>query len=116
VLELFLLGVLHDRPRLRILLESEALLVPVDRLGLLDERDADPSEGAYLFGKLVGRLVILLERHSAILPRGALGKTRTRYPLASERHRRNTLSAGLADDGPDPALGRPGRLGARIRD
>ena len=68
VLELFLLGVLHDRPRFGILLEREALLVPTDRLRLLDERDADPREGPHFLGELVGWLVVLLERHGPILP------------------------------------------------
>src|SRR6478609_7914311 len=37
VFHLLVLGVLHDRLRLAILLEREALLVPPDRFGLLDQ-------------------------------------------------------------------------------
>jgi hypothetical protein len=63
MLELLLLGVLHDGVGLRILLEHEALLVPADRLGLLDQRGADPGERAYLGRELFGRLVVLVEGH-----------------------------------------------------
>jgi hypothetical protein len=44
MLELLLLGVLHDGVGLRILLERETLLVPADGLRFLDQRGADAGE------------------------------------------------------------------------
>src|SRR3954471_7708993 len=41
VLELLALGVGHDRARLAVGLEGEALLVPADRLGFLGQRSAE---------------------------------------------------------------------------
>jgi len=45
VLELLLLGILHDRFRLSIALERHALLVPTDRLSLLLQRRGHASKG-----------------------------------------------------------------------
>src|SRR5215208_3433286 len=69
VLELLLLGVPHDRPRLLVSLDGETLRVPVDRFGLLDQRSADAREGANLFRELIRRLVVLLSRHGRTLSR-----------------------------------------------
>src|SRR6187551_411872 len=48
VLELLALRVLHDRPGVGILLDIQALLVPADRLRLLDQRGANPGDRADL--------------------------------------------------------------------
>ena len=66
VLELLALGVAHDRPRLAVGLDGEALLVPADRLGLLGQRRAQARERARLLGQLLGRLVVLVEAHRGI--------------------------------------------------
>ena len=63
MLELLALGVRHDRARLVVGLDGEALLVPPDRLGLLRERRAQARERAHVGGKLLRRLVILVEAH-----------------------------------------------------
>src|SRR5947207_1330713 len=52
VLELLQLRVLHDRPRLCVLLEREPLLVPADRLRLLDQRRGHARKGASLLRQL----------------------------------------------------------------
>src|SRR4051812_14515482 len=71
VLELLFLGVLHDGSRLGILLDRDPLLVPADRLRLLDERGDHAREGSGLVRQLVRRLVILLETHLALPGAGA---------------------------------------------
>src|SRR4051794_10700255 len=63
MLHLLVLRVAHDRERVFVFLDREALLVPTDRLRLLDERGDHACEGASLFGQLVRRLVILVEAH-----------------------------------------------------
>ena len=55
--------VAHDRARLRVGLDREALLVPADRLGLLGQRRAQAGERARLRRQLVRRLVVLVESH-----------------------------------------------------
>src|SRR5439155_9711491 len=76
VLELLLLRVLHDRARLAVALDREPLLVPADRLGLLDQRRADARESARLLGQLARRLVVLVERHGAPYTRRTSARTR----------------------------------------
>ena len=63
MLELLLLRVLHDRARLCVLLECEALLVPADRLCLLDQRGAHARKRSGLIRQLGRRFVVLLESH-----------------------------------------------------
>src|SRR3954454_9051948 len=70
VLELLGLGVLHDRPGLRVGLERHPLLVPADRLGLLGERRDHAGERPRLGAQLLGGLVVLLESHSRLLSAG----------------------------------------------
>src|SRR5205823_2431971 len=48
VLVLLADGVVHDRPRLRVGLDSQTLLIPADRVRLLRERRAQPCERARL--------------------------------------------------------------------
>ena len=67
VLELLLLRVLHDRARLCILLECEALLVPADRLRLFDQGSAHASKRPGLIRQLGRRFVVLLESHLSLL-------------------------------------------------
>src|SRR5512141_1803074 len=67
VLHLLLLGVLHDRLRLFILLQRDALLVPPDRLGFLGQRRDHAREGAGAARELVRRLVVLVETHGGVL-------------------------------------------------
>jgi hypothetical protein len=74
VFELLLLGVLHDRPGLWILLERETLLIPANSLRFLDERGADTGERPHLLGQLAGGFVVLLERHVLVVPRRDLPK------------------------------------------
>src|SRR5471030_309272 len=50
VLELLLLRVLHDRARLGVLLDREALFVPVDCFSFLDHREAHPGKRSGLLG------------------------------------------------------------------
>src|SRR5256885_15079670 len=64
VLELLLLGVLHDRLGLRIALERDALLVPTNRFRLLLKRGGEAREGPNLLAQLPWRFVILLSAHS----------------------------------------------------
>ena len=87
VLELLALRVAHDRPRLAVGLDREALLVPADRLGLLGQRGAQARERPRLGRQLLGRLVVLVEPiaascHAAVARRD-YGADRSRpRPLA----------------------------------
>src|ERR1700709_508598 len=67
VLELLPLSVFHDRPRVGVGLDREALLVPADRLALLFERGAETGERPRLGRQLLRRLMILVESHGARL-------------------------------------------------
>src|SRR5581483_5901594 len=71
VLELLLLGVRHDRPGVGVLLDVEPLLVPVDRLGLLDQGLDHPREGPRLRRELFRWLVVGVEAHRRILHNSA---------------------------------------------
>ena len=84
VLELLALRVAHDRPRLAVGLDGDALLVPADRLGLLGQRRAQPGEGAGLAGELLGRLVVLVETHGDIIS-GQCPRRHGGYPWGSRR-------------------------------
>jgi len=46
MLELLMLSILHDRLRLLVLLDREALFVPIDRFGFFGERSDHAGEGA----------------------------------------------------------------------
>src|SRR3954462_2137803 len=70
VLELFLLRVLHDGARLGVGFDGDALLIPVDRLGLLDQGGDHAGEGPGLLWQLGRRLVVLIEAHSLAFPFG----------------------------------------------
>ena len=70
VLELLALRVAHDRPRLGVRLDRQALLVPADRLGLLGQRGAQTGERARLGRELFRRLVVLVESHRLSVLRG----------------------------------------------
>jgi len=48
-------------------LDRQPLGVPVDRLGLLDQRGAHARERAHVLGELFGGLVVLLGGHAATL-------------------------------------------------
>jgi hypothetical protein len=63
VLELLVLRVAHDGGGLAVLLDGQALGVPADRLGLLDQRGAHAREGADVLGQLAWWLVVLLGGH-----------------------------------------------------
>src|SRR5207248_1240605 len=63
VLELFLLRIAHDGARRFVLLDRDALLVPADRLRLFGEWSNHASKRSCRGGKLVRRLVILVESH-----------------------------------------------------
>ena len=67
VLVLLADGVGHHGFGLRIALDRQALLVPADRLRLLGQRSAQPRERTRLLGKLVRRLVVLVESHRFLL-------------------------------------------------
>src|SRR5215210_1226798 len=73
MLELLLLGVFHDRQRFFVLFHGDALLVPADRLRLLDQRGDHSGEGPRLGGQFPRRLVILLETHGLLLLVGISG-------------------------------------------
>jgi len=87
MLELLTLGVLHDRLRLRIRLEGDALLVPADRLRLLSQRSDYPSKRPHLGTELTCRLVVLLESHLLLRTWSLVGQRCRR------RKRRHRLSA-----------------------
>src|SRR6185369_11903112 len=74
VLHLLVLRVLHDGLRLTVLLDGEALLIPADRFGLLDQRGDHAGKGARRGRELFGRLVVLVESHVG----GASGGERRR--------------------------------------
>src|SRR5256885_1256354 len=63
MLELFALGVPHNRSCVTILLDREALLIPADCFGLLDQRRDHAREGSGLRGELGGGLVVLVKSH-----------------------------------------------------
>src|SRR6476661_9354697 len=63
VLEFLLLRILHDRLRRTVLLDRDALLVPANRLRLLDERGNHARERPRRGRQLGRRLVVLIEAH-----------------------------------------------------
>ncbi len=71
VLELLADRVGHDRARVGVRLDRQALLVPADRLGLLGQRGAQARERARLGRSSSGRLVVLVESHAGTLPASA---------------------------------------------
>src|SRR5215207_2700564 len=55
----------HDRLRLAVGFDGDALFVPTDRLGLLGEAGAHSGEGSHLARELTGWLVVLVGRHGS---------------------------------------------------
>ena len=70
--ELLGLGGLHDPARLLVGLDSQALLIPADRLGFLLQRGDEAGEGAGVGAEFAGRLVILIDgqRGNLVAKRG----------------------------------------------
>jgi uncharacterized membrane protein YeaQ/YmgE (transglycosylase-associated protein family) len=64
VLELLLLGILHDGARLTIALDGESLLVPAYGLGLLLQRCGESGKRPDLRAQVAGWLVVLICWHS----------------------------------------------------
>src|SRR5256886_5781177 len=85
VFELLTLRVGHDRPRLRIGLERDSLLVPADRLGLLLQRGDDACERPRLSAQLAGRLVVLVESHLSSSRLGTAQHAKLRRALTDRR-------------------------------
>src|SRR5918994_2029574 len=75
MLELLSLSVVHDRPRLSVGLDRQALLVPADRFRLFGQRSAEAGEGPGVFRELCRGLVVLIESHGDIFPGLAQAET-----------------------------------------
>src|SRR5438034_7282925 len=67
VLELLVLSISHDGARFPVLFQRQTLLIPGNRLRLLDERGNHTRERTGLRGKLARGLMVLLESHRNLL-------------------------------------------------
>src|SRR3954464_13192389 len=64
MLELLVLRVLHDGPRLFVFLDGDALLIPVDRFTFFRERCDHSREGAGFGWQFVRWLMVVFKSHS----------------------------------------------------
>src|SRR5436305_7179044 len=72
VLELLVLSVAHDRPRVLVLFDRQTLLVPANRFRLLDQRRDHTRKSPRLWREFIRRLVVLIKTHSILLQKPSL--------------------------------------------